>query len=388
MGVGVLENCFRFSFCYSFSMKQSPKKKIRVAVLFGGKSAEHEVSVRSAQNVVRALDKQKYDVILVGIDKNGAWNFCEMSQLFSGEMKIFCKQGTSSRAIPQLFNVGGEFLRGKGFERIDVVFPVLHGPFGEDGTIQGLLKLAQVPFVGASVLGSAIGMDKDITKRLLRDAGIPIVRFLTYKKHERKNITFEKLKQSLGVPFFVKPANLGSSVGVTKIHNKREYSVALELAFSYDNKILIEEYIDGKEIECAVLGNEAPIASLCGEIIPHHEFYSYEAKYLDENGAALSIPAHIPKHVSKKIQKLAIQVFEVLCCEGMARVDFFVTDDENIFINEINTIPGFTSISMYPKLWEVGGISYEKLIDTLIEFAIRRFHEEQKLQTSNIVSEE
>jgi len=363
-------------------MKQAAKGKIRVTVLFGGKSAEHEVSVRSAQNVVRALDKQKYDVILVGIDKNGAWNFCEMSQLFSGEMKIFCKQGTSSRAIPQPFNVGGEFLRGKGFERIDVVFPVLHGPFGEDGTIQGLLKLAQVPFVGASVLGSAIGMDKDITKRLLRDAGIPIVRFLTYKKHERKNITFEKLKQSLGVPFFVKPANLGSSVGVTKIHNKREYSVALELAFSYDNKILIEEYIDGKEIECAVLGNEAPIASLCGEIIPHHEFYSYEAKYLDENGAALSIPAHIPKHVSKKIQKLAIQVFEVLCCEGMARVDFFVTDDENIFINEINTIPGFTSISMYPKLWEASGISYEKLIDTLIEFAIRRFHEEQKLQTS------
>lgn len=364
-------------------MKQATKGKIRVAVLFGGKSAEHEVSVRSAQNVVRALDKKKYDVILVGIDKNGAWNFCEMAQLFSGEMEIFCKQETSSRAIPRPFNADGEFLRGKDFKRIDVVFPVLHGPFGEDGTIQGLLKLAQVPFVGASVLGSAIGMDKDIMKRLLRDAGIPIARFLTYKKHERKNITFEKLKQSLGVPFFVKPANLGSSVGITKVHNEQEHGTALELAFSYDTKILIEEYINGKEVECAVLGNEAPIASLCGEIVSHHEFYSYEAKYLDENGAALSIPAHIPKHVSKKIQKLATQVFEVLCCEGMARVDFFVTDNKNIFINEINTIPGFTSVSMYPKLWDASGISYAKLIDTLIEFAIRRFREEQKLQTSS-----
>ncbi len=371
-------------FCYSFTMKQALQRKIRVAVLFGGKSAEHEISVRSAQNVVRALDKQRYDVTLVGIDKNGSWNFCEISQLFSDEMKIFCKQSTSSNAISQPFNAGGKFLGGKGSEEIDVVFPVLHGPFGEDGTIQGLLKLAHVPFVGASVLGSAVGMDKDITKRLLRDAGIPLARFLTYKNHERKNITFEKLKQSLGVPFFVKPANLGSSVGITKVHNKQEYSAALELAFLYDTKILIEEYINGKEVECAVLGNEAPIASLCGEITPHHEFYSYEAKYLDENGVALSIPAHIPKRVSKKIQKLAIQVFEVLCCEGMARVDFFVTDSKNIFINEINTIPGFTSISMYPKLWEASGISYAKLIDTLIEFAIKRFHGEQKLQTAFI----
>lgn len=358
------------------------QRKIRVAVLFGGESAEHEVSVQSARNVVRALDTKKYAITLIGIDRNGVWNLYETPESFSDETEMFRKQNTSLETVFPVLSSSAKFLGGKGSEKIDVVFPVLHGPFGEDGTIQGLLKLVHVPFVGADVLGSAIGMDKDVAKRLLRDAGIPIAKFLAFKQHERKNITFEKLKRSLGVPFFIKPASLGSSVGISKVRNKQECDTALELAFSYDTKILIEEYICGKEVECAVLGNEAPTTSLCGEIVPHHEFYSYEAKYLDTNGAALSIPANISSRVSEKIQKFAIRVFEVLCCEGMARVDFFVTDDENIFINEINTIPGFTSISMYPKLWEASGISYVELVDTLIELAIERFHEKRKLKTS------
>lgn len=319
--------------------------------MFGGKSAEHEVSVQSARNIVQALDKRKYNIKLIGIDKKGAWPPSAVARLFSGK-------------------------------KIDVVFPVLHGPFGEDGTIQGLLKLANLPFAGASVLGSAVGMDKDVMKRLLRDKGLPIAKFLVYKRHERKGIAFEKVKRALGLPFFVKPANLGSSVGVTKVRNINDFSSAIALAFSYDNKIMVEEYIRGREIECSVLGNKNPIASVCGEILPRHEFYSYEAKYLDENGALLSIPAIISKNLTKKIQTLALEAFEVLCCEGMARVDFFVAENEKIIVNEINTIPGFTSISMYPKLWEASGIPYAKLIDTLIKLAIERFNKEQKLRTS------
>ena len=225
-------------------------------------------------------------------------------------------------------------------------------------------------------------MDKDVAKRLLRDAGLLTARFHIYNVYERKTISFEKIKQDLGLPFFVKPANLGSSVGISKVHNKAEFVKALDSAFLYDSKVVIEEYVKGKEIECSVLGNEKPIASICGEIIPNHEFYSYEAKYLDDNGAILSIPAKIPKALMCKVQALAVKTYKVLCCEGMARVDFFLKENGEIYINEINTIPGFTSISMYPKLWEESGISYEKLIDTLIKLAIDRHSKEKKLKTS------
>jgi len=331
-------------------MKKRNHKKINLVILFGGKSVEHEVSVQSARNIVQAIDKRKYNIKLVSIDKKGVWPPSTVAHLFS--------------------------------KKIDVVFPILHGPFGEDGTIQGLLKFANVPFVGTGVLGSAVGMDKDVMKRLLRDNGLPIAKFLVYKSHEREKIIFEKVKRVLGLPFFVKPANLGSSVGVTKVRNKHEFIAALASAFLYDSKILIEEYIKGKEIECSILGNKKPIASVCGEVTPNHDFYSYEAKYLDENGALLSIPANISKQLMKKIQRLALEAYKVLCCEGMARVDFFVTKNEKVFINEINTIPGFTAISMYPKLWGASGIPYAKLIDILIKLAIGRFNKEQKLKTS------
>lgn len=367
-------------------MKNYSHKKINIAVLFGGKSAEHEVSVQSAKNIVRALDKHKYDVTLVGIDKNGAWLPFNEPRLFSSKRILLGEQQTSGGTNIVAYNTHGEFLKRDATNvktrKIDVVFPILHGSFGEDGTIQGLLKLANVPFVGAGVLGSAVGMDKDVMKRLLQDAGLPIPKFLVYRKNDEKKIIFEKVKRKLGLPFFVKPANLGSSVGITKVHDKLEFTTALDSAFLYDNKIIVEKYIEGKEIECSVLGNEEPIASVCGEVVPSHEFYSYEAKYLDEKGASLFIPAAIPSRISKKIQALAVKVFKVLCCEGMARVDFFVTRDNNIIVNEINTIPGFTSISMYPKLWEASGIPYAKLINTLIELAIDRFDKEQKLRTS------
>ncbi len=264
-------------------------------------------------------------------------------------------------------------------EKIDVAFPILHGPFGEDGTVQGLLKLANIPFVGAGVLGSAVGMDKDVMKRLLKEAGLPVGRFLAIKDHE--NISFDKAIRSIGLPFFVKPSNMGSSVGVSKVTKKAEFKTAIEAAFSYDRKILLEEYIRGREIECAVLGNDDPIASLPGEILVHDEFYSYDAKYIDEHSASLDIPAKLPAILIKKVQKMAVDVFKTLSCEGLGRVDFFLKKSGEFIINEINTIPGFTSISMYPKLWEASGIPYGKLIEILIESAIERFNKEKRLKT-------
>ena len=359
------------------------KNKINIAVLFGGKSAEHEVSVQSAKNIIQALDKDRYNVTLVGIDKSGSWLKFNMSQLPSMKRVLLGEQKNTDKTILSCSDKGEFLVKGsEDNKKIDVVFPILHGPMGEDGTIQGLLKIANVPFVGAGVLGSAVGMDKDVMKRLLRDAGLPIAQFIVFREYEKKEISFDKIKRKIGVPFFVKPANLGTSVGVSKVHNLSEFASAVAFAFSYDNKIIVEEYIKGREIECSVLGNEKPIASVCGEVIPKHEFYSYEAKYLDESGASLSIPARIGKNLEKKIKKLAIETFETLGCEGMARIDFFVSENEKVLINEINTIPGFTSISMYPKLWEASGISYSRLIDTLVDLAIKRFDKEKKLKTS------
>lgn len=357
--------------------------KLKVAIIFGGRSAEHEVSIQSAKNVYNSLDKNKYEVILIGIDKQGRWllnqsaefllssSNPELAKLNSPEVSLIQKNQTT-----QLVNVSSNQNMGG----VDVVFPVLHGPYGEDGTIQGMLKLLNIPFVGPSVLGSAVGMDKDVMKRLLKEAGIPVAKFLVF--HKLREISFEKVVKKLGLPFFIKPANLGSSVGISKVKSKQEFEKALKLAFEFDSKILIEEFIKGREIECSVLGNENPIASLPGEIIPTHEFYSYEAKYIDENGALLKAPADLPKNIVKKIQDLAIKTFKILCCEGLSRVDFFLTEDEKIYVNEINTIPGFTKISMYPKLWEVSGISYPELVDKLIQLALERFKRENKLKTS------
>ena len=319
------------------------KKKLKIGVLFGGKSAEHEVSLRSAENIIKALNKEKYQITLIKINKNGEFDF-------------------------------------NNIKNFNVIFPVLHGPFGEDGTIQGLLKLANIPFVGASVLGSAVGMDKDVMKRLLRDAGIPIGKFITL--NYAKKISFEKAKKELGLPMFIKPVNMGSSVGVSKVRNKREFDQAIKEAFLFDTKIIIEEFIEGREIECSVLGNDFPVASIPGEVVVNDEFYSYNTKYIDENGAKIEIPAKLSRKEIKNIQQLAVKIFKVLSCEGFGRVDCFLKKNGQVYINEINTIPGFTSISMYPKLWEASGLPLPKLLDKLIDLAIERFKREQKLKTT------
>jgi len=363
-------------------------KKIRVGILFGGKSAEHEVSLQSAKNVVEAIDKNKYEVVLIGIDKSGRWYLNDASRfLLNADNPKLIKLNNSNESVAllpggsdkqELVSLSGHESRGP----VDVVFPILHGTYGEDGTVQGLLKLANVPFVGAGVLGSAVGMDKDVMKRLLRDAGVPIPKFLTFHKHAMAKIDFDAVVEELGLPMFIKPANSGSSVGIHKVKDNKQFAVAVADAFQYDTKILVEEAIIGREIECSVLGNERPIASLPGEIIPQHEFYSYEAKYIDEQGALLEIPAKLPKEIVKCVQEMAVKAFQTLNCEGMARVDFFLRETGGLFVNELNTIPGFTKISMYPKLWEVSGISYPELIDRLIQLAIERFEKEKQLKTS------
>lgn len=362
------------------------KRKIRVGILFGGKSAEHEVSLQSAKNVADAIDRSKYDVSLIGIDKTGRWLLPNQSRflLNDGDPKRITLNREDEQGVALVPQSGGELTNlsdDNARAGVDVVFPILHGPFGEDGTVQGLLKLAGVPFVGASVLGSAVGMDKDVMKRLLRDAGIRTGRFLAFKRHE--DIDFERVSSEFGLPLFVKPANLGSSVGVSKVKNREDFDTAIAEAFSYDTKILIEEFVEGREIECAVLGNEKPAASVVGEVIPAHEFYSYEAKYLDEHGAGLEVPADIPPETSERVRELAIKAFRTLSCEGLGRVDFFLKKDGTLFVNEINTIPGFTKISMYPRLWEASGISYRELIDRLITLAFERFEREQKLKSSH-----
>lgn len=362
-------------------------KKIRVAVLCGGQSAEHEVSIRSAKNIIAALDFQKYDVSLITIDKKGEWHLDDPQHLLQSDtqdkMLTANEQGDHVALLPgKKHELFVDATCHKSLPEIDVVFPVLHGPYGEDGTVQGLLKLANIPFVGSDVLGSAISMDKDVMKRLLRDAGIPVAKFLVYRRVEKANIDFNKVAAQLGLPFFVKPANLGSSVGISKVHGIHEFQKAIDDAFLYDHKIIIEQFIQGREIECSVLGNDAPIASLPGEIVPHHEFYSYEAKYLDDNGASLEIPAKLPADSIQRIQALAIETFNTLCGNGLARVDFFYKNEQEIYVNEINTMPGFTNISMYPQLWEISGISYSELVEKLIELALEKFTAQQRIKTS------
>ena len=367
-------------------MKQ---KKIRLGILFGGKSAEHEVSLISAKNIIEALDKQKYDLFLIGIDKTGEWLLRDGYAYLehADDPKLIHLQGAKETVALVPKQNRKEIVSYKDNQlqeslNLDVIFPVLHGTFGEDGTVQGLLKLAGIPFVGAGVLGSAVGMDKDVMKRLLRDAKIPVARFLTVHTYDRHQFNFERVVEEVGLPFFVKPANSGSSVGICKVKEKEDYLSALSAAFLFDRKVMIEEFIPGREIECSILGNDHPIVSLPGEVIPHHEFYSYEAKYIDVDGAHFQIPVSLDPEVTAKMQEIAIQAYRALCCEGMARVDFFLKENGELFLNEINTIPGFTSISMYPKLWEASGISYSELLDRLIELALERHTQESQLKTT------
>jgi D-alanine-D-alanine ligase len=360
-------------------------RKVRVGVVFGGRSAEHEVSLQSAKNVLDALDPAKYEPVLIGVDRAGRWHRqAEARLLFetarslpevSGREVALVARGERSALID---------LSGTGEPAgLDVVFPVLHGPYGEDGSVQGLCKLANLPCVGAGVLGSAVGMDKDVMKRLLRDAGVPVPRFLAARKEDVER-DFGRVAGILGSPVFVKPANLGSSVGVGVAANAEEYERALTEAFRYDRKVMIEERVHGREIECAVLGNAKPIASVPGEIRTGggHAFYDYEAKYIDENGAELLIPAPLEPATTSRVRELALTAFTVLCCDGMARVDMFLKESGEVLVNELNTIPGFTRISMYPKLWEATGISPRELMDRLIQLALERHAAEQGLATA------
>ncbi|MDF1549489.1 MAG: D-alanine--D-alanine ligase [Bacteroidales bacterium] len=342
-------------------------KKLKIAILSGGKSAEHEVSLVSAANILNAINKDKYDVIQLKISKKGSWFLEGVPVLFSqnyGDRKII------------------EMETGKVLSEIDVLFPVLHGPYGEDGTVQGLAKLAGIPFVGPGILASSAGMDKDVTKRLLRDAGISIAKFFTLRKSRPNEYTYESIVQELGNELFVKPANMGSSVGVSSAKDKKEFEIALKEAFLYDDKVIVEEKITGREIECAVLGNDFPKASIPGEIVPTKSFYSYESKYLDDNDARLDIPAKLEADIFPVIQDLAIKTYQCLECKGMTRVDMFLKPDNSLVINEINTIPGFTKISMYPALWSYSGIPQTELIDQLIQFAIEEFEHQNKLESS------
>lgn len=351
------------------------KPRIRVGLLFGGKSAEHEVSLQSARNIHSALDPAKYETVLIGIDKAGRWHtLAPDAWLTNPDDPKRIALGPSHDEIA-LAHAGddGEIVRVDAPGRagkLDVVFPIVHGTGGEDGALQGLLTLMDIPFVGAGVLGSAVGMDKAVMKALLRDAGIPTARACLLRDDQPADL--DAVADEIGFPCFVKPANQGSSVGISKVKTREALDAAVALAFEFDGKVLVEEHVPGREIECAVLGNDDPQASVAGEIIPHHEFYSYEAKYIDDDGAALAIPADLPPDTMARVQAMAVAAFRALDCAGMARVDFFLKEDGALLVNEINTIPGFTRISMYPKLWEASGIGYGELVDRLIQFALER----------------
>jgi D-alanine-D-alanine ligase len=360
-------------------------QKIRVGVIFGGRSGEHEVSLVSATSVIQTLDLQQYDVIPIGITRDGRW----VSS--SGALRLL-KEQTGLEREPERFLVpepGRRALvsadgQGEGSPQLDVVIPLVHGVHGEDGTLQGLLELANIPYVGAGVLASAVGMDKIVQKQLFANAGLPIVRyiwFLSSTCRERRRKVIAAIERDLRYPVFVKPANTGSSVGISKAHSRKELLDSLDIATAYDRKIIVEQGIRNvREIECSVLGNDDPQASVPGEIIPSNEFYDYDAKYIDGKSRSV-IPAKLPRSVDKRIRHLAVEAFRTIDGAGMARVDFFVTRKTlRLYLNEVNTIPGFTSISMYPKLWEATGVSYAELLDRLIALAIQRHREKQGLK--------
>jgi D-alanine-D-alanine ligase len=334
-------------------------KRVRVAVLLGGKSSEHEISLESARSVLEALDPERYDVATVAIQRDGRW------ELGAGE------DGSVAETLPVPTDKVPATLG-----EVDVVFPVLHGPFGEDGTVQGLLELAGVPYVGAGVLGSALAMDKDVFKAVMRDRGIPVTQNITLRHGQAPENPF-------GYPVFIKPARLGSSVGISKVHSEAELGPAVERAFVHDEKVLVEEFVDGVEVECGVLGNEEPLASLPGEIVSHGfsgaDWYDYSAKY-DEGGMDLVVPPRLPQETIERVQELAVASFVAGECEGMARVDFFVRPDGEVLVNELNTIPGFTATSVYAKLFEQSGIPYPELVDRLVQLALERHERRSRLR--------
>jgi D-alanine-D-alanine ligase len=354
-------------------------RKLRVGVLFGGRSGEHEVSLASAASIIRGLDPQKYEAVPIGITKEGHWRVGANAQkmlpevLRTGQGVVMSADPTESALMPIDGSAQGQ--------KLDIVFPVIHGTFGEDGTMQGLLELAGLPFVGAGVLGSAIGMDKDIAKKLMQVAGIPVVPWIAVQRADWERQPKEirrAVEKKFKYPVFVKPATLGSSVGMTKVHSRAELGPALDLAAEFAMKIMVERAVSAREIEVSVLGNHDPRASIPGEIVPHREFYDYAAKYLEE-GTQLLIPAKLKKSEVKKVQAMAVTAFRALELSGMARVDFFIEKrGGKIFLNEVNTIPGFTSISMYPKLWEANGIPFRELVTKLIDLALEQHREKAR----------
>ncbi len=362
----------------------------RVGILFGGRSAEQAVSKLSAANILRALDQDRYEVIPIGIDRDGRWLLCEgNSQVEMDAPSLEIPDGATQVALVP--GGTGDVVRLDGTSalsgsplRLDVVFPVLHGPNGEDGTVQGLLELAGVPYVGSSVVGSAASMDKDVCKRLLREAGIPIVPFLTMKAHNR--VDYGAAVAAVGSPdLFVKPANMGSSIGVSQARSAGEFDQACDLAFGYDTKVIVEQDVAGaREIECSVLERASGEvrASSPGEIVlaADHGFYTYDAKYLDPDGASIRIPADLTPEQTRRVRDLAVEAFHAVGCEGLARVDFFVDPqrESSLFVNEVNTMPGFTAISLYPKMWEADGLPQEELMDILIAHALTR-HERRSV---------
>ena len=363
--------------------------KTRVCVLFGGRSCEHEVSVTSARCVLEAIDKDKYDVAMIGISKEGRW-------LMAGDALQILESGVveGDQLIPVLLDYPGsrELLiqnphdLAASHQPVDVILPLLHGPYGEDGTIQGLLDLAGVAYVGAGVLGSAVSMDKEMAKKIFHFEGLPQVDYSVVRRprwRAEPDAVINEIEARFTYPFFVKPVNLGSSVGVTKVHDREQLHAGMQEAAAYDLKILVEaEAYNCREVECAILGNETPQASVVGEVAPGNEFYDYDAKYIDDT-SQLFIPARISAAATEKVRRLALDVFRAVEAYGLARVDFFISrDDESIYINEINTIPGFTPISMYPKLWEASGIGYGELIDRLIQLALERHAERQDMRTA------
>jgi D-alanine-D-alanine ligase len=341
-------------------------RRVRVAILAGGRSSEHLISLASARSVLEALDPERYETTPIQIGRNGRW------ELTTGVRPLPGSDPTGQTPSVETLPVVAESPPAAVLGQIDVVLPILHGPFGEDGTVQGLLELAGVPYVGAGVAGSALCMDKDLFKAVLRDRGIPVAQNVTLRDGDAPRHPFP-------YPLFVKPARLGSSVGISKVHAEDELEAAVALARRHDDKVLIEEFVPGTEVECGVLGNRNPVASLVGEIVAHGEWYDYSAKY-DEGGMDLVIPARISKTATERVRSLAVESFVATECEGMARIDFFVRPDGEVVVNEINTIPGFTATSVYAKLFEASGVSYPELLDRLIDLALERHERRSRLE--------
>jgi D-alanine-D-alanine ligase len=350
-------------------------KKKKVAILYGGRSVEHGVSVNSARNIFEFIDKERFEPLSIGISKTGQW------YLTSGVTKDI-NQGKALGLILDAQSPGFILISSGDRIKADVIFPVLHGTDGEDGSIQGMIKAIDVPMVGTGVLGSALSMNKIVAKMLLKNAGLPVTNFLSFHYTQQHEISFSKVKKELGLPFMVKSASLGSSVGVTKVNDESDFARAIEEAFRYDDALLIEEFITGREIECAILGNTPPEASNPGEIVINkkYEFYTFDAKYVDPDAVRIDVPADLNKKTAEKIREVCVEAYKALYCEDFSRVDLFLTEDGGIYINEINTIPGFTNSSMYPMMWKERGLSFTDLISKLLDLAEQRYDRSKRIE--------